>query len=63
MGRALAFLGERLSGRRHASLSTLEGSVSLHVRFRSSALGDRWGQFSRELNAQIAPATAEVYVS
>ncbi len=61
--RVLAFLGERLSGLRHESLSTLEGSVSLHVRFRSSALGDRWGQFSRELNAQIAPATAEVYVS
>jgi hypothetical protein len=61
--RVLAFLGERLNGMRHESLSTLEDSVSLHVRFRSSTLGDRWGQFSRELNAHIAPTIAEVYVS
>ncbi len=61
--RVLAFLGEHLNGMRHESLSTLETSVSLHVRFRSSALGDRWGQFSRELNSHIAPATAEVYIS
>ena len=61
--RVLAFLGERLNGMRHESLSTLEDSVSLHVRFRSSALGDHLGQFSQELNAQIAPTIAEMYVS
>ena len=61
--RLLAYLGEQLRGMRHESLSTLEGSVSLHLRFRSSRLGERWGQFSSELNASIAPTTADVYVA
>ncbi|MCY3918797.1 MAG: DUF4956 domain-containing protein [Chloroflexi bacterium] len=61
--RLLAYLDEQLRGMRHESLSTLEDSVSLHLRFRSSRLGEQWGQFSSELNARIAPTTAEVYVS
>ncbi len=61
--RLLAYLDEQLRGMRHESLSTLEGSVSLHLRFRSSRLGERWGQFSSELNASIAPTTADVYVA
>ena len=61
-GRVLGFLEGQLRGLRQESVSAMEGSVSLHLRFRSSALGDRWGEFSQELNARIEPARAEVYV-
>ncbi len=61
-GRVLGFLEGQLRGLRQESVSAMAGSVSLHLRFRSSALGDRWGEFSQELNARIEPARAEVYV-
>ncbi len=57
-----AFLVERLHGLQQESLSTTPDRVSLQYRFRRAVHGDRWGEFSNELNAIVAPAKAEVFV-
>ena len=57
-----AFLEERLHGLRQESLSTTPDRVSLQYRFRRAVHDDRWGEFSNELNAIVAPAKAEVFV-
>ncbi len=57
------FLDGSLRGVRAESHSTMDGEVSIHLIFRDSRGGERWGAFSRELNAQIQPACAEVFVN
>ncbi len=58
----LDFLRERLRGLHQESLSSMRDHVSLQCRFRRSTGGERWGEFSRALNAAIAPVQAEVFV-
>lgn len=58
----LSFLHERLHGLRQDSLSSTRDHVSLHYRFRRSTRGERWGEFSRDLNQAVAPVRAEVFV-
>lgn len=58
----LSFLQERLRGLQHESLSSMRDHVSLQCRFRRSIGGERWGEFSRDLNATIDPVKAEVFV-
>ena len=58
----LSFLHERLHGLRQESLSSMRDHVSLQCRFRRSTLGERWGEFSHDLNALVAPVQAEVFV-
>ena len=59
----LEFLGQHLSGMATESATQTSGTASLHLRFRRSSYGDRWGAFQQALNEQIQPATAELYVS
>ncbi len=60
--KVLSFLDERLRGLQQESLSSTADRVSLQYRFRSSVHEERWGEFSSELNAAIAPAKADVFV-
>lgn len=62
-GQVLSFLEERLRGLRQESLSSMRDHVSLQCRFRHSTLGERWGEFSHDLNALVAPVKAEVFVA
>jgi hypothetical protein len=58
----LSFMQERLRGLQHESLSSMRDHVSLQCRFRRSTLGERWGEFSHDLNAAVAPVRVEVFV-
>lgn len=58
----LSFLRERLHGLRQESISSMEDHVSLHYRFRSAPHGERWGEFSHDLGAVVAPIPVEVFV-
>ena len=58
----LSFLRERLDGLRQESVSSMGDHVSLHYRFRRASRGERWGEFSRDLSAVVAPTRAEVFV-
>ena len=59
----LEFLGQHLSGMATESATQTSETASLHLRFRRSSYGDRWGEFQQGLNEAIQPATAELYVS
>lgn len=59
----LAFLGANLTRLETESATQTAETASLHLRFRRSAYGDRWGEFQQALNEAIAPARAELYVS
>ena len=59
----LEFLGQHLSGMATESATQTSESASLHLRFRRSSYGDRWGEFQQALNEAIQPASAELYVS
>ncbi len=61
-GQVLTFLEGRLRGLRQESLSSMRDHVSLQCRFRRSTLGERWGEFSHDLNEAVAPVRAEVFV-
>ena len=59
----LEFLGQHLNGMATESATQTSETASLHLRFRRSSYGDRWGEFQQALNEAIKPATAELYVS
>lgn len=61
-GQVLTFLEGRLRGLRQESLSSMRDHVSLQCRFRRSTLGERWGEFSHDLNEAVAPVRVEVFV-
>ncbi len=58
----LQFLKTNLRGFRTASMTQNAGTASLHATFRSSRHGDRWGAFRTELEAEVTPASVDLYV-
>jgi len=58
----LGFLQSNLSGFKTASVTQNAGAASLHITFRRSSYQDRWAEFRRELEAEVAPASVELYV-
>ena len=59
----LRFLQSNLRGLATESASQTSDTASLHLRFRRSSYGDRWGEFQRALNEAVAPARADLFVS
>ena len=58
----LQFLNANLRGFKTASMTQNAGAASLHATFRSSRHGDRWGAFRTELEAEVTPASVDLYV-
>ena len=58
----LQFLNANLRGYKTASMTQNAGAASLHATFRSSRQGDRWGAFRTELEAEVTPASVDLYV-
>ena len=58
----LQFLKTNLRGFKTASMTQNAGAASLHATFRSSRHGDRWGAFRTELEAEVTPASVDLYV-
>lgn len=58
----LGFLQSNLRGLRIASSTQNDNTASLHINFRRSSYDDRWGEFRTALEAEIAPASLELYV-
>lgn len=56
-----AFLKERLPGQRLASMSVMDGRVSLNYQYRRRT-DFNWAAFSNELNQLAAPAKVEMYI-
>lgn len=58
----LRFLESNLRGVKTESATQNADTASLHLRFRRSNFGERWGEFQSALNEAIAPGRAELYV-
>lgn len=57
-----ALVAKRLVGASLDSVSDFGGKVSFHYRFTASR-GFDWGQFRRDLDGVLAPASAQIHVS
>ena len=58
----LSFLQSNLSGFNVASTTQTADTASMHVNFRRSTYGDRWGEFRRNLESAVEPASVDLYV-
>ncbi len=58
----LRFLQANLSGFKITSSTQSANTASLHVNFRRSTYEDRWGEFRKDLEAKVEPASIELYV-